>query len=187
MSIRDRREQCLASCRADHDRDAGRRRFGDAGDLSRPRPGRRCDPARSRGGRGGDRWRSRLDGLERRQRSWQSSLRTEVKRSAAAMNDVQELYQTDLPTATEILRAQILPQSCRPPNRVRARPSTRHSRSGRRSEPARARPLAWLRPCRQLDLRPAVGRLRPGQTPERHPDPERPAAGPGSGRPASDR
>ena len=40
--------------------------------------------------------------------SWQSSLRTEVKRSAAAMNDVQELYQTDLPTATEILRAQIL-------------------------------------------------------------------------------
>jgi len=40
--------------------------------------------------------------------SWQSALRTEVKRSAAAMNDVQTLYQSDLPTANQILRAQIL-------------------------------------------------------------------------------
>jgi hypothetical protein len=40
--------------------------------------------------------------------SWQSALRTEVKRSAAAMNDVQTLYQSDLPTAIEVLKAQIL-------------------------------------------------------------------------------
>ncbi len=40
--------------------------------------------------------------------SWQSALRTEVKRSAAAMNDVQALYQSDLPTAIEVLKAQIL-------------------------------------------------------------------------------
>jgi len=40
--------------------------------------------------------------------SWQSALRTEVKRSAAAMNDAQTLYQSDLPTAIEVLKAQIL-------------------------------------------------------------------------------
>ena len=40
--------------------------------------------------------------------SWQSALRTEVKRSAAAMNDVQTLYQSDLPTAIEVLKARIL-------------------------------------------------------------------------------
>ena len=40
--------------------------------------------------------------------AWQSALRTEVKRSAAAMDDVQSLYQQDLPKAIEILRAQIL-------------------------------------------------------------------------------
>jgi hypothetical protein len=40
--------------------------------------------------------------------SWQSALRTEVKRSAAAMNDVQTLYQEDLPTAIRVLQAEIL-------------------------------------------------------------------------------
>jgi hypothetical protein len=40
--------------------------------------------------------------------SWQHALRTEVKRSAGAMNDVQTLYQSDLPTAIGVLQAQIL-------------------------------------------------------------------------------
>jgi hypothetical protein len=40
--------------------------------------------------------------------AWQHALRTEVKRSAGAMNDVQSLYQSDLPTAIKILEAQIL-------------------------------------------------------------------------------
>jgi len=37
--------------------------------------------------------------------SWQSALRTEVKRSAAAMEDVNSLYQTELPIAVRILQA----------------------------------------------------------------------------------
>lgn len=40
--------------------------------------------------------------------AWQSALRTEVKRSAGAMNDVQTLYQSDMPTAIMILQAKIL-------------------------------------------------------------------------------
>ena len=40
--------------------------------------------------------------------SWQSALRTEVKRSAAAMEDVRALYQTELPVATRIDAARIL-------------------------------------------------------------------------------
>jgi hypothetical protein len=40
--------------------------------------------------------------------SWQSALRTEVKRSAGAMDDAQLLYQSDLPTAVRVLQAQIL-------------------------------------------------------------------------------
>jgi hypothetical protein len=40
--------------------------------------------------------------------SWQSALRTEVKRSASAMDDVSYLYQTELPLATSIVQARIL-------------------------------------------------------------------------------
>jgi hypothetical protein len=40
--------------------------------------------------------------------SWQSALRTEVKRSAAAMNDVRYLYQTELPVAIRILQARLV-------------------------------------------------------------------------------
>lgn len=40
--------------------------------------------------------------------SWQSALRTEVKRSAAAMEDVRYLYQSELPVAIRILEAQLL-------------------------------------------------------------------------------
>jgi hypothetical protein len=39
--------------------------------------------------------------------SWQRALRTEVKRSAGAMNDARSLYQTDLPVAIEILQARL--------------------------------------------------------------------------------
>jgi hypothetical protein len=38
---------------------------------------------------------------------WQSSLRTEIKRAAAALNDIDSLYQTELPVAVWILQAQI--------------------------------------------------------------------------------
>lgn len=37
--------------------------------------------------------------------SWQSALRTDVKRSAAAMNDVNYLYQIELPVAVRLLQA----------------------------------------------------------------------------------
>jgi hypothetical protein len=40
--------------------------------------------------------------------SWQSALRTEVKRSAAVMVDVRGLYQDELPVAVQILEARIL-------------------------------------------------------------------------------
>jgi hypothetical protein len=40
--------------------------------------------------------------------SWQSALRAEVKRSAAAMNDVRYLYQTELPVAIQILQARLV-------------------------------------------------------------------------------
>ncbi|MGD0862498.1 MAG: hypothetical protein ABSA21_07010 [Candidatus Limnocylindrales bacterium] len=40
--------------------------------------------------------------------SWQSALRTEVKRSAAAMADVQTLYESELPVAIEALQAKVL-------------------------------------------------------------------------------
>jgi hypothetical protein len=40
--------------------------------------------------------------------AWQSALRTEVKRSAAAMSDVGALYGTELPVAVQILQARIL-------------------------------------------------------------------------------
>lgn len=40
--------------------------------------------------------------------SWQSALRTEVKRSAAAMEDVRYLYQTELPVAVRIVQARVL-------------------------------------------------------------------------------
>jgi hypothetical protein len=40
--------------------------------------------------------------------SWQSALRTEVKRSAAAMEDVRYLYQTELPVAIRILQARMV-------------------------------------------------------------------------------
>jgi hypothetical protein len=40
--------------------------------------------------------------------SWQSALRTEVKRSAAAMEDVRYLYQSELPIAIQIVEARIL-------------------------------------------------------------------------------
>jgi hypothetical protein len=40
--------------------------------------------------------------------SWQSALRTEVKRSAAAMEDVRYLYQAELPIADRILEARVL-------------------------------------------------------------------------------
>jgi hypothetical protein len=40
--------------------------------------------------------------------SWQSALRTEVKRSAAAMEDVRYLYQSELPVAIQIVEARIL-------------------------------------------------------------------------------
>jgi hypothetical protein len=40
--------------------------------------------------------------------AWQSSLRTEVKRSAAVMVDVRSLYQDELPVAVQILEARIL-------------------------------------------------------------------------------
>jgi hypothetical protein len=40
--------------------------------------------------------------------SWQSALRTEVKRSAAAMDDVRYLYQTELPVAIRILQARLV-------------------------------------------------------------------------------
>ena len=43
--------------------------------------------------------------------SWQSALRTEVKRSAAAINDVQSLYLNDLPVAVQVLRAKELAES----------------------------------------------------------------------------
>ena len=43
--------------------------------------------------------------------SWQSALRTEVKRSAAAMNDVQSLYLSDLPVAVQVLRARSLAET----------------------------------------------------------------------------
>jgi hypothetical protein len=40
--------------------------------------------------------------------SWQSALRSEVKRSAAAMEDVRYLYQSELPVAIRILEARLL-------------------------------------------------------------------------------
>ena len=40
--------------------------------------------------------------------SWQSALRTEVKRSAAALEDVRYLYQTELPMAVRIVEARIV-------------------------------------------------------------------------------
>ena len=40
--------------------------------------------------------------------SWQSALRSEVKRSAAAMEDVRSLYQSELPIAVRILQARIV-------------------------------------------------------------------------------
>src|SRR5450830_1480725 len=40
--------------------------------------------------------------------SWQSALRTEVKRSAAALEDVRYLYQTELPMAVRILEARVV-------------------------------------------------------------------------------
>jgi hypothetical protein len=40
--------------------------------------------------------------------SWQSALRTEVKRSAGAMEDVRYLYQAELPIAIRIVEARIL-------------------------------------------------------------------------------
>jgi hypothetical protein len=40
--------------------------------------------------------------------SWQSALRTEVKRSAGAMEDVRFLYQAELPVAIRIVQARIL-------------------------------------------------------------------------------
>jgi hypothetical protein len=40
--------------------------------------------------------------------AWQSSLRTEVKRSAAVMNDTGALYRTELPVAVQILQARVL-------------------------------------------------------------------------------
>ena len=40
--------------------------------------------------------------------SWQSALRTEVKRSAGAMEDVRYLYQAELPVAIRIVEARIL-------------------------------------------------------------------------------
>jgi hypothetical protein len=40
--------------------------------------------------------------------SWQSALRTDVKRSAAAMEDVSYLYQTELPIAMRIVEARIV-------------------------------------------------------------------------------
>jgi hypothetical protein len=42
---------------------------------------------------------------------WQSSLRTEVKRSAAAVNDIQSLYEDELPAAMPILRARLIEQA----------------------------------------------------------------------------
>lgn len=41
---------------------------------------------------------------------WQSSLRTEVKRSAGALIDIQSLYETELPTAITLLRASAFQQ-----------------------------------------------------------------------------
>jgi hypothetical protein len=40
--------------------------------------------------------------------SWQSALRTEVKRSAGAMEDVRYLYQTEMPVAIRILQARLV-------------------------------------------------------------------------------
>ena len=40
--------------------------------------------------------------------SWQSALRTEVKRSASATEDVRYLYQTELPLAFQIIQARIV-------------------------------------------------------------------------------
>ena len=40
--------------------------------------------------------------------SWQSALRTEVKRSAGAMEDVRYMYQAELPIAIRIVQARIL-------------------------------------------------------------------------------
>jgi len=40
--------------------------------------------------------------------SWQSALRSDVKRSAAAMEDVRSLYQSELPVAVRILEARIV-------------------------------------------------------------------------------
>jgi hypothetical protein len=40
--------------------------------------------------------------------SWQSALRTEVQRSAAAMEDVRYLYQSEFPIATRILQARVV-------------------------------------------------------------------------------
>jgi hypothetical protein len=42
--------------------------------------------------------------------TWQSSLRTTEKRAASVMNDVQNLYQYELPMAVRILQAQLLAQ-----------------------------------------------------------------------------
>lgn len=41
---------------------------------------------------------------------WQSSLRAEIKRAAVAVNDIDSLYQTELPIAVRILQAQIAQQ-----------------------------------------------------------------------------
>jgi hypothetical protein len=41
---------------------------------------------------------------------WQSSLRTEVKRSAGVLIDIQSLYETELPTAVILLRASAFQQ-----------------------------------------------------------------------------
>ena len=102
--------------------------------------------------------------------SWQSALRTEVKRSAAAMNDVQTLYQSDLPTADRGSQGADPGEGAagRRTGPEPGRPAGAPDRS-QRPEPARGLPLVRRRAAQRPGLRPAVGRLRPGQTPGRHP------------------
>ncbi len=45
--------------------------------------------------------------------AWQSALRTEVKRSAAAINDVSYLYQIELPQAVRVLPARLIADALR--------------------------------------------------------------------------
>jgi len=44
---------------------------------------------------------------------WQSALRTEAKRAAAAQEDVRFVYENELPVAVQVLRAQVLEQAYR--------------------------------------------------------------------------